>query len=70
MSKKEDALRQECRKADPDGVEIDCYVISGEEAQKRAENRNFWDTLTEGDKNDIIEVNGRQYIRKVYERNH
>lgn len=26
-----------------------------------------WDSLTEEDKNDIIEVDGHKYIRKMYE---
>lgn len=68
-SKFEDNLRKECRATDPDGVEIDCYVKSDEQIQKETEAINFWNTLTEEDKKDIIEVNGRRYIRKIYERN-
>lgn len=69
MSKREDSLRKECRRVDPDGVEMDCYIISQAEAKKREEAKNRWDSLTEEDKKDIIEVDGRKYIRKIYEMN-
>lgn len=69
MSKREDSLRKECRKVDPDGVEMDCYIISEAEAKKREDAKNRWDSLSEKDKKDIIEVDGRKYIRKIYELN-
>lgn len=30
----------------------------------------FWETLTAADKMDIIVVDGRRYVRKVWEKNH
>lgn len=70
MIKRESILRKECRKSDPDGTEIDCYIISEAELNKRAEDTDFWNTLTDEDKQDIIEVDGKRYIRKIYEKNH
>lgn len=29
--------------------------------------KTLWDSLTEEEKNDIIEVDGHKYIRKIYE---
>ena len=69
-SKYEDDLRKACRASDPDGAELDCYMQSDEDIQKEADAISFWDTLTEEDKKDIIVVEGREYIRKVYEHNH
>lgn len=49
-SKKEDALRKECRRVDPDGAEMDCYVMSEQEAREREENKKLWDSLTDEEK--------------------
>ena len=70
MAKREASLRKECRKVDPDGVEMDCYIISELEAKKREEGRQLWDSLTNEEKNDIIEVDGKEYVRKIWEYNH
>ena len=70
MIKRESSLRKECRKSDPDGTEIGCYIINEAELKKRAEDNDFWNTLTDEDKQDIIEVDGKRYIRKIYEKNH
>jgi hypothetical protein len=66
----ENLLRQACREKDPDGVEMDCYTISGAELRKAEEAKEYWDTLTEEEKHDYIEVDGKKYIRKIYEKNH
>lgn len=63
MQKREASLRKECRKADPDGSEMDCYIISEAEAERR----NDRIELTEEERKDIIEVDGKKYIRKIYE---
>ncbi len=65
-----DELRRECRRKDPDGAIIDCYVLSESQAKKNAEAKAIWDTLTEEEKHDYIEVDGRTFIRKIYEINH
>ena len=70
MVKREDPLRKECRKYDPDGAEMDCYIISEAEARKVEEGKKLWESLTEEDKKDIIEIDGRKYVRKIWERNH
>jgi hypothetical protein len=49
---------------------MDCYTISGAEMRKAEEAKEYWDTLTEEEKHDYIEVDGKKYIRKIYERNH
>ena len=33
------------------------------------EDKAFWESLSEEDKQDFVEVDGRKYIRKCYERN-
>lgn len=34
---------------------------------EKSEAKRFWDSLTEDDKKDIIVVDGKKYVRKVYE---
>lgn len=70
MTKKEQSLRRECRKKDADGAEMDCYIISEVDYNKSVEAQQRWEELTEEDKADIIEVDGRKYVRKIYENNH
>lgn len=70
MKKRESSLRKEIRKSDPDGTEMDCYLISEEEAKRRDEAIDFYDNLSDTDKTDYIIVDGKKYIRKIYEKNH
>lgn len=70
MTKREDALRKECRRVDPDGTEIDCYLISEAEAKKRYEASVFYDSLTKEQKEETIIVDGKKYIKAIYEKNH
>lgn len=69
-----EALSKECRKKDPDQILVSCYMRSEKQIKKAKEVRDRWDKLTaeltEEDKNDIIEVNGKKYIRKIYEAHH
>lgn len=67
--KREEALRKECRKSDPNGVELDCFVWSDEQIEKAKDAAKRWDALTEEQKKDIIEVDGKKYIRALYEAN-
>lgn len=67
--KREEALRKECRKSDPNGVELDCFVWSDEQIEKAKDTAKRWDALTEEQKKDIIEVDGKKYIRALYEAN-
>lgn len=67
--KMEGSLRKECRRKDPDGTELDCYTISEKELEKREAAKNFYDMLTEEEKHDVIVVDGKKYIRKIYEEN-
>lgn len=46
----------------------DVWTKSDEEIKKAQAAIDFFETLTEEDKKDLIEVDGRKYIRKVYER--
>lgn len=66
----EDTLRDEIRKHDPDGEELECYVISDEQIEKRVAAIEKWENLTEEEKNDHITVGGWQYIRSVYDAMH
>ena len=40
--KREDALRKECRRVDPDGVEMDCYVRTEKELKNIEEAKARW----------------------------
>ena len=41
-----------------------------EEAEEQArESKKIWESMTEEEKNDIIEVDGKRYFRKIYEKN-
>ena len=62
--------RKACRHIDPEGVELDCFVRSAEEADRISEARAFYESLSYEDKHDFIVVDGRTYVRKIWERNH
>ena len=66
----EDALRDQIRAQDPDGDELDCYVISDEQIEKRVAAIEKWEHLTEEEKNDYVTVGGWKYIRAVYDAMH
>lgn len=67
---KYEALSKECRKKDPEQIVVSCYMKSEKQIKKAKEVCDRWDELTEEDKKDIIEVDGRKYIRKIYEAHH
>lgn len=70
MTKREDALRKECRRVDPDGTEMDCYLISEAEAKRRFEAVEFYDNLTKEQREETITVDGKKYIKAIYLKNH
>lgn len=70
MTKREDALRKECRRVDPDGTEMDCFLISEAEAKRRFEAAEFYDSLTKEQREETITVDGKKYIKAIYEKNH
>lgn len=63
----------ELRKTYKDRGIVDCYTMSEkeiEEAEEQArESKKIWESMTEEEKNDIIEVDGKRYFRKIYEKN-
>lgn len=67
VSKAENDLRAVLRLNDPEGVESDCFIRS--DAQLRADQRrkDLFDQLTYEEKHDYIVVDGRKYIRKLWE---
>lgn len=65
-SKYEDYKRKEYK----DRTLVDCYTISESEKNKREEDSKFYDSLTEAQKAEIIDVDGKKYVKAVYERNH
>lgn len=67
---KYEALSKGCRKKDPEQIVVSCYMKSERQLAKEKEVCYRWDELTEEDKKDIIEVDGRKYIRKIYEAHH
>lgn len=56
----------ELRKTYKDRTMIDCWT---EKANKDKEGY-LYDRLTDEEKRDVIEVDGKKYIRKIYEANH
>lgn len=62
-----DSIRAELRKMDPNGTETDVFLKSDEELEQERAAAARWDELTEEEKKDIIEVNGRRYVRKIWE---
>ena len=70
MTKREDALRKECRRVDPDGTEMDCFLISEAEAKRRFEAAEFYDSLTKEQREETITVDGKKYIKAIYLKNH
>lgn len=49
---------------------IDCYTRSDEELEKERKTAERWDKLTEEQKQETIEINGKTYIKALYEANH
>ena len=66
----EDELRSEIRAKDPDGNELDCYVVSDDQIEKRVAAIAKWEALTEEEKHDLVTVRGWNYIRSVYDAMH
>ena len=52
-----------------DGVEMGAYIRTSEELERIATAKDFYNSLTEEEKHDYIEVDGKKYIRKIYEKN-
>ena len=65
-----ESTRNTFRRLDPDGVELDVYILSDDEVRRREHARRFYDSLTAEQKADRIVVGGKTYIRAIYERNH
>ena len=63
----EDHLREEIARLDPEGDKLDCYVISDERLQKRVDAIEKWNSLSQEEKEDLVTVNGRKYIRSIYD---
>lgn len=57
----------ELRKTYKDRIIVDCFVRSEEELEKEKKFREIYDNLTDEQKKDFIEVDGRKYIRCLYE---
>lgn len=73
LSKMEDSLRKACRRFDPHGTELDCYIArsrSEEEVNKLRIMTALYNSLTDDEKHDYIAVDGRTYVRKIWEYNH
>ena len=65
-----ESLRKECRAKDPEGTALDCFMWSDEELERQRKTLELWDSLTDEDKKDFIEVGDKKFIRKIYEYNH
>ena len=63
-------VRYSADAAVPEGAELDCFIRSAEEADRISEAHAFYNSLTAEEKSDFIVVDGRTYVRKIWERNH
>lgn len=70
MNKAMDELRKECRRLDPDGTEMDCFIISEAEAKRRKEAEDWWDGLSKKEKTETIEIDGKKYLKSIYKKLH
>lgn len=59
-------LRKQLRKIDKDGALVDCYIKNTDEKI----DASLYNSLTEEEKKDIIEIDGHRYIRKMWETLH
>lgn len=67
----ESKMRSEIRKGNNrDGAYADVTMYSEEELARTEYTKQHLDELTEEEKKDIIEVDGRRCIRKIYEEVH
>jgi hypothetical protein len=53
-----------------DTLTVNCFIKSQSELDQEAKAKSFYDSLSAEEKKDFIEVDGKKYIRKIYERNH
>lgn len=67
----EDEQRKEYRKefGDDFGAIVDCYTLSAEEQKKVDDSIEFWDSLTDEQRNEKIIIAGKTYNKALYERN-
>ena len=68
-SRYEDSLRKEIVKADPDKVEMDCFVMSAREIERMYEAKARWQRLTDEQKHEYIHTGGKKYIKAIYKAN-
>lgn len=53
-----------------DRTTCDCFTRSESELNQIEDNRRFYETLTADQKADFIVVDGKKYVRAIYERMH
>ena len=64
----DDMRRQYRRKYGDDFfVIIDCSVRSEEDLENERKIKDFWDSLTEEQKHETIEVDGKRFVKAIYE---
>ena len=63
------AFADEKRKEYKDRTIVDCYIQSNSERNRLAKINDFWNTLTEEEKKETIVVNGKTYIKALYDFN-
>lgn len=61
----EDSLRKTYK----DRTIVDCWMRSGEEIEKAKRAKDLYNSLTEEQKHEYITVDGRKYIKTLYEYN-
>lgn len=63
-----DALKDSLSGIEPE-VSAMLHDVPFDPPKLSEEDKEFWETLSEEDKQDFVEVEGKKYIRKIYERN-
>lgn len=66
----EDWIRSELRKIDPELLEHNSFTISDEEIEETEAAKKRWDALSDEEKETFIIVDGKKYVKAIYEQNH
>jgi hypothetical protein len=60
-------VEDEQRKKYKDTTMVDCFVKSQSQIDKERKMKEVWDNLTDEQKKDTIEIDGKTYVRAIYE---
>ena len=65
-----DRQRSRLREIDADGTEMDVYIQTDEERRRIEMASRIWERLSEEEKHTCIDVDGKKYVKAIYEATH